>query len=223
MAKNYFSLLHDLVAPNQNENWEQDLSSAQFFALVMAFNEKLTDNKREDSDKLTEKEMTALELAFKSDFSGSFDKQDVINKVKSLSSSEVAEVIDGNLSRKEIIESLHNKAFKKTLDKLQSFSERSKSIFQEDVEGREDVVLGDNFQYSCEQLDLLADMMASPEKHLTKAQQSPQAMQLIKERMETLSHNYLKDMFIGMCNRVGCVIDQEALNSVYQKEELQVV
>ncbi len=223
MAKNHYSLLHELVAPQQGENWEQELSCEQFFAIIMAYNEKLTDKRRKDGDKLTQEEETALEIAFKSGFSGNFSEQDVINKVKSLCCLEVAEIIDGNLPRKDTIAMLHKMSYDKTFNKLKSFTERSKSIFQEDVEGREDVVLGDNFQYSCEQLDLLAVMMANPEKHLTKAQQSPQAMQLIKERMEVLSHDYLKNMFIGMCNRVGCVVDQEALTSVYQSQELEVV
>ena len=224
MTKKYFSSLCELLTSEQKENWEQDLSSEQFFALILAYNEKLSGKKRE-CNKITKEELTTLELAFKFGFSGNFNEGDVAKKLKELCLPEVCDIVDEQSSRKQKLAKLHNMAYEKMILKLKDFTDESKYKFQDIAEIREDSIQSDNYIDSCTHLDMLAEFWRNPDKILPKSQQSGQALELIKNRMETLSHSYLEEMYVGIYNRVSCVVDQEAISNILavKSRELEAV
>lgn len=122
----------------QIKNIDEELNNEGFFALVLAYNDKISGRgKREfvrkhveglDKDKfsfyaLTDKEKAGLEIARKSDKGGEFSEDDVVKIFSSFCCSEVCEVLNSDLSHGNKANLLHSIILNRTLanENLNSF------------------------------------------------------------------------------------------------------
>lgn len=118
--KGVFKGLNELLQLPEND-WEDELSSEQYFSVLMAYNDQIKGNRRDKNKQgltgkvypLSTAEKTVLELAYKSGKFGTFDENDIVKSLSAICDKDVTEILSQFSSRKEIIENLHNLAVKK--------------------------------------------------------------------------------------------------------------
>lgn len=103
------------------KDWEDELTTEQYFSVLLAYNDQIRGNRREKNKQglagkvysLSLDEKVVLELAYKCGKSAAFDEQDVVKSLSAICGRDVAEILSQNKPRKEIVESLHNLAVEK--------------------------------------------------------------------------------------------------------------
>lgn len=227
-AKSLFPSLSQLLMLPES-NWEQDLSYEQYFAMVLAYNDKIVCKKREHKKRfgktvyeLSDQEKTALELAFKSGVTGNFSEEDVIKKFETFCSKDVNVVLREESSRKDKLQELHNLAVAKISERsdvVASFGYYSRvTQIAEQING---IISKENYKRDCEFLDNLRELLQDPDKLkiMAKNNNSNVEVSQMREGIESASQMTLESIYVHIARSVGCVAGFDAYKQL--NEEVQ--
>lgn len=205
-------------------NIEEELTNEQFYALVLAYNDKISGKKREQKTtrlgkslyELSDEEKVGLELAFKSGINANYSEEDVVKKISSLCNNEVCEILQTKNSRQDKIKSLHNKAVARLTEKgekIGSFGYYKKvTQVAEDVNGE---VCKDNFKKDCQFLDNIASLIQDPNKLKVLASQCDGNIGIdeMRERLEQSTQKTLENIYTHIRKSVNCEVGFDAYNA----------
>lgn len=224
-----FPSLSQLLGFSQ-KNWESELSCEQFFALILAYNDKISGKKRESEKNafgnkvytLSKDEKAALMLAYKSGRNANHTEKDVIKKFAEICNNEVAGVLESNLSRTEILQSLHNLAVEK-LSQNPSIKPNQFSFYSKITALTEKVsasVAKENFKFNCQTLDRLAEI-ENDESAFAKftANKTPKEKEKIKENIPTGCEICLQNLYTHVLKSVESVIGFDAYQHIFAPAE----
>ena len=213
------------------DEWTQDLTCEQFFALALAYNDKISGTKRAQQKnkygntvyELSPDEKAGLKLAFRAEREADATEESVAAVFSIFCKPEVSEVLAQPISRGEKLVLLHKMAVEKTSAKTKV---RNNPVGYYGLISNLGMQLLDNntqssFGHLCQELDMLSDLTYNSAilTHYTKDMsmaEKEQAKIAIQENIGTS----LEKIYVHVHNSVNARVGFDAYRKICAEEEV---